>query len=181
MDKKAKQILYKYYWKNGWLDENERLITEEDYNYACKKGTMFTLDVKSISHDDCICKINKLLNQFSKQSVVDIFVSSLSTRNVYNRSILSSYIQAESLIKHVFKSGNFYCQICENLGLSSAFNIELDRNIMNFEKIKWGGVRLNNVEYILFDLELFRNIVITKPNDEDIKILILEPKKRKTN
>ena len=32
MDKKAKQILYKYYWKNGWLDENERLITEEDYN-----------------------------------------------------------------------------------------------------------------------------------------------------
>ena len=52
---------------------------------------------------------------------------------------------------------------------------------MNFEKIKWGGVRLNNVEYVLFDLELFRNIVITKPNDEDIKILILEPKKRKTN
>ena len=99
MDKKAKQILYKYYWKNGWLDENERLITEEDYNYACKKGTMFTLDVESISHDDCICKINKLLNQFSKQSAVDIFVSSLSTRNVYNRSILSSYIQAESLIK----------------------------------------------------------------------------------
>lgn len=179
MDKKAKQILYKYYWKNGWLDENERLITEEDYNYACKKGTMFTLDVESISHDDCICKINKLLNQFSKQSVVDIFVSSLSTRNVYNRSILSSYIQAESLIKHDFKSGNFYCQICENLGLSSAFNIELDRNIMNFEKIKWGGVRLNNVEYILFDLELFRNIVITKPNDEDIKILILEPKKER--
>ena len=42
---------------------------------------------------------------------------------------------------------------------------------MNFEKIKWGGVRLNNVEYILFDLEQFRNIVITKPNDEDIKIL----------
>lgn len=39
------------------------------------------------------------------------------------------------------------------------------------EKIKWGGVRLNNVEYILFDLEQFRNIVITKPNDEDIKIL----------
>lgn len=150
MDKKAKQILYKYYWKNGWLDENERLITEEDYNYACKKGTMFTLDVESISHDDCICKINKLLNQFSKQSVVDIFVSSLSTRNVYNRSILSSYIQAESLIKHDFKSGNFYCQICENLGLSSAFNIELDRNI-----------------------------VITKPNDEDIKILILEPKKER--
>ena len=141
---------------------------------------MFTLDVESISHDDCICKINKLLNQFSKQSVVDIFVSSLSTRNVYNRSILSSYIQAESLIKHDFKSGNFYCQICENLGLSSAFNIELDRNIMNFEKIKWGGVRLNNVEYILFDLEQFRNIVITKPNDEDIKILILEPKKRPT-
>ena len=42
---------------------------------------------------------------------------------------------------------------------------------MNFEKIKWGGLRLNNVEYILFDLEQFRNIVITKPNDEDIKIL----------
>ena len=42
---------------------------------------------------------------------------------------------------------------------------------MNFEKIKWGGVRLNNVEYILFDLEQFRNVVITKPNDEDIKIL----------
>ena len=95
--------------------------------------------------------------------------------------ILIGILQAESLIKHDFKSGNFYCQIYENLGLSSAFNIELDINIMNFEKIKWGGVRLNNVEYILFDLELFRNIVITKPNDEDIKILILEPKKRKTN
>lgn len=140
---------------------------------------LWNIRKEKIFHDDCICKINKLLNQFSKQSVVDIFVSSLSTRNVYNRSILSSYIQAESLIKHDFKSGNFYCQICENLGLSSAFNIELDRNIMNFEKIKWGGVRLNNVEYILFDLEQFRNIVITKPNDEDIKILILEPKKER--
>ena len=101
MDKNAKQILYKYYWKNGWLDENERLITEEDYNYACKKGTMFTLDVESISHDDCICKINKLLNQFSKQSAVDIFVSRLSTINLKNRSILSRNIQSKSIIKNL--------------------------------------------------------------------------------
>ncbi len=171
MDNKAKQILYRYYWKNGWVDENERFITEEDYNYACEKGTMFKIGVENINHYDCICKIKKLVNQFSKQSIIDMFVSSLSTRNVYNRSILSSYLQGENLIIHDFTSDNFYCKICENLGLSSTFNIEIDRNVMNFEKSKWGGVRLNNVEYILFDLEQCQNIVTTKPTDEDIKIL----------
>ncbi len=84
MDKKAKQILYKYYWKNGWLDENERLITEEDYNYACKKGTMFTLDVKSISHDDCICKINKLLSLIVTVLIAGLVYVNIPVRHSYN-------------------------------------------------------------------------------------------------
>ncbi len=172
MDKKAKQILYKYYWKNGWINENERFISEEDYHYACSKGIMFPLEPERISHDDCIYKIKELLNQCSKQMAVDLFVSSLSTRRVYSRSILSSYVQAEKLKVHNFVSREFYCEICQNFSLnSSTIEIDIDRNVMNFEKSKWGGVRLNNLEYILFDLEQIQKFEITKPTNADNQIL----------
>lgn len=66
MDKKARQISHNYYWKNGWLDKNQRFITNENYNYACEKETMFKLSVEKINHDDCICKIKKLQHKLSK-------------------------------------------------------------------------------------------------------------------
>ena len=171
MDKKAKWILHKYYWKNGWLKSHERFITEEDYNYAREKGVMFELGYENISHDDCIYKIKELVNKYSKQMTVDLFVSSLSTKNVYNRSILSSYIQAEKVSMHKFAPDEFYCEICKETGLTSTSVIDIDRNVMNFEKSKWGGVRLFHPEYILFDLEQAQNMSVTKPNNKDIEIL----------
>lgn len=171
MDQKARKILHRYYWKNGWLKENERFITEEDYNYACEKGMMFELAPQQIEHDDCICKIKNLLNKYSKQNVVDLFVASLSTREVYYRSLLSSYIQAEKLSTHKFETDEYYCEKCKNFGLYTGFNIKLDKNVMNFEKSKWGGVRLNYLSYILFDLEQSQEIQMKKPNNDDIQIL----------
>lgn len=61
MDKKAKNILFKTYWKNGWIDANQRQITVADFEYAKSKGLMF--EPLTISHDQCLDRILRYFQQ----------------------------------------------------------------------------------------------------------------------
>jgi hypothetical protein len=41
-EKKAKNILFKTYWKNGWIDDKERRTIPTDFEYAKSKGELAT-------------------------------------------------------------------------------------------------------------------------------------------
>lgn len=183
MDKKAKKILFSTYWKNGWIDSEDRALSSEDFEYAKSKGLMF--EPFSISHDDCIKSIIKLVEEIPNEKIANGFLSSLTSRRLDWRSSLSSYSIAKNIEKHKYtpaisgtsyidgkpSSHSYTCGICRNakygiIGDESYVNKDL--NVLNFERIKWGGVRHGDILYTLFDLEQFKNEDIPEPTYDDI-------------
>ncbi|RGB62057.1 MULTISPECIES: hypothetical protein [Erysipelotrichaceae] len=185
MDKKAKNILMKTYWSaSGWKDEYT--ITPKDFTYAKEKGLMF--DAVSISHDKCVKQIKAIVEKITPQQIVKAFISSLSSRRLDWRSGISSYYIAKMLPMHTYTpviSGKSYengkvvytsctCSICKDLKygvIGKEYYKDVDVNILNFERIKWGGVRHGELIYILFDLQQFIKEEIPEPTDADIHIL----------
>ncbi|MDR1976132.1 MAG: hypothetical protein LBQ18_04005 [Campylobacteraceae bacterium] len=183
MDKKAKQILFNTYWKNGgWIDK--RHTPKEDFEYAKQKGVMF--DDITITHDECIKEIIKLTQKIPVDKAVKAFIASLSTRRLELRSGLASYFLAKAIPPHKYKkavSGHSYdgnitytshtCEICRDsrygiIGDEKYKNEDL--NVLNFERIKWGGVRHGQIIYMLFDLQRLYEEDVIEPTAEDIKI-----------
>lgn len=186
MDKKAKNILFKTFWKNGWICEKDRSISPADFEYAKLQGLMF--EPLTISHDQCLDKILEILSTISIDKVASAFLSSLSHRRLDWRSSLASYFIAKLLVPHHYTkalSGQSYdqngevtyrgytCSICRDLKYGIIGNENYhneDLNVLNFERLKWGGVRHGNLVYTLFDLEQFQLAEIPKPSVEDIEI-----------
>ena len=184
MDKKAKSILFKTYWSSkGWRDEY--ITTPDDFLYAKDKGLMF--DPLTISHDDCVTQIIASVNSISLEKVAKAFLSSLSTRRLEWRSGIASYYIAKLITPHKYTpvvSGHSYengkvvatshtCKICKNFkyGVIGMENYtKFDLNVLNFERIKWGGVRHGDLLYTFFDLEQFKQEQITEPTEADITI-----------
>jgi len=185
MDKKAKNILFKTYWSaKGW--KSDRFTDPDDFNYAKEKGLMF--DPLTISHDACVSKIIEIVNTITQEQVTKAFLSSLSTRRLDWRSGICSYRIAKLFTAHKYKpitSGCFFvdgkpvatshtCEICKNVKygvIGSEYYENEDLNVLNFERIKWGGVRHGELVYTLFDLEQFVKEEIPEPTEEDIAIL----------
>lgn len=184
MDKKAKDILFKTYWSSaGW--RRDRVTAPEDFLYAKEKGLMF--DPLTISHDDCVDRIIEIVNTITPEQVARSFLSSLSTRRLDWRSGIGSYYIAKLFIPHKYmpiESGHFYkdgklaatsytCKICQNLKygvIGWERYVNEDLNVLNFERIKWGGVRHGELLYTLFDLEQFIKEQIPDPTEMDIEI-----------
>lgn len=184
MDKKAKNILFKTYWSHkGWNDEF--ITAPDDFLYAKTKGLMF--DPITISHDDCIKQIIEVVNSISPEQVIKAFLCSLSTRRLDWRSGIASYYIAKLITPHkytpvesgyVYKNGKVIsvshtCEVCKNFKFGVIGNkkyIKNDLNILNFERIKWGGVRHGDLLYTLFDLKQFKKEHIPEPNETDISI-----------
>ncbi|WP_251040655.1 MULTISPECIES: hypothetical protein [Chryseobacterium] len=186
MDKKAKNILFKTYWKNGWIEDGERQISSTDFEYAKSMGLMF--DPITTTHDKCLEDIFKILPTISFDKISKAFLSSLSTRRLDWRSGLASYFIAKQLIPHSYTkvvSGESYdengevshrsytCGICRDLKYGIIGDKEYkneDLNVLNFERIKWGGVRHGDLIYTLFDLQQLQQAQIPQPTDEDVSI-----------
>jgi hypothetical protein len=185
LDKKAKGILFKTYWSSsGWKDDKTTALS--DFAYAKEKGLMF--DPLSISHDDCVNRIIDIVNAITLDQVSKAFLSSLSTRRLDWRSGIGSYNIAKLFTPHKYtpvESGHSYkdgkvvhtsytCKVCQNLNYGVVGHecyINEDLNVLNFERIKWGGVRHGNLIYTLFDLEQFAKECIPEPTETDIEIL----------
>lgn len=186
MDKKAKNILFTHFWKNGWIDAQQRMTAEDSFQYAKSKGLMF--DPFSISHDECVNEILKMAEAIASEKAVKAFLSSLSSRRLDWRSGLASYFMAQQLIQHRYmpaasgqsydESGSamhqsFSCGICRDLKYGMRGNKcyeNEDLNVLNFERIKWGGVRHGDLLYAYFDLKQFVSAEIPEPTDEDLSI-----------
>lgn len=185
MDKKAKKILYDTYWKNGWLDKP--FVSPSDFEYAKSKGLMF--DPFSITHDECIENIHKYTEWISFDAICKAFLSSLSTRRLDLRSAIASYFIARQIRPHKYipvylahtydENGkiidtSYTCGICKSFRYGVVGDKEyknVDINVFNFERLKWGGLRHGDILYTYFDLRMFLDADIDEPNEADIKIL----------
>ncbi|KPN96240.1 hypothetical protein [Lysinibacillus sp. ZYM-1] len=178
MDQKAKKILMQTYWQSGRWKAGGFTYTEDDFQYAKKMGLMF--DRLTISHDECVKRLRQLHDEvLTKDLVVKAFLHSLSTRKVHMRSALSSWALTADLPIHTYRerpeelvsySACGYCN--EQKMMSKEEYINEDLNVLNFERVKWGGIRLNWLMYCLLDLECLvqeqESLIVC---EEDIEIL----------
>ncbi|MCL6603185.1 MAG: hypothetical protein K6T94_09950 [Paenibacillus sp.] len=176
MDKKAKKVLLNTFWTaSGWKDRPDA-FAGEDFNYAKDKGLMF--DPITINHDQLVERIQELNSTMTKERVASAFLHSLSTKKVYLRSALSSWALTTKVPLHSYGERSVIlpnysrCGDCNFHSLMSEREyVNVDLNVLNFERIKWGGIRLNDLLYCWLDLELFIKEEVVEPTAEDIAIL----------
>ncbi|KLI30156.1 hypothetical protein OFS07_13145 [Brachyspira hyodysenteriae] len=172
VDKKAKRILFNYFWKNGWIDDSKMHINEEDFLYAKEKGLMFDFSKEIIKYDELIKNISNLIKEIDFNDIVKAFLCSLSSRAIHLRSFVSSYYLGQKIISYDFsKNENIENEFYKKYNIIvDDFKLE-HQNVYNFEKYKWGGVRLEQLSYIYFDLREFSKIDFEfNPTKEDINI-----------
>lgn len=168
MDSKAKSILLKAYWGSaGWKNGS---LPDEDFAYARQHGLMF--DPLSLPHDSLVRRAIKARDAVEIADVGTAFICSLSTRQPYLRSALGSYGNCEDLKRHRFRPyaqppTSYLCGKCN----AHRANADTNLNVLNFERIKWGGVRHEQVLYNMFDLEQFALLELPEPWEDDVQIL----------
>lgn len=110
----------------------------------------------SLSHDDVISGVATALQAVPLQEAADCFLASLSSRRLDLRSALSSCLLARRLEPHAFVKGPGHIALgaCAVCGLHEQ-EFEIDWDVMNFERFKWGGVRRDDLTYVLLDLRQF--------------------------
>jgi hypothetical protein len=67
----------------------------------------------------------------------------------------------------------YHCGVCDDTmyGMTGdKMYTNEDLNVLNFERIKWGGIRLGCLIYTLFDLEQFQKEEVPEPTEEDITL-----------
>jgi hypothetical protein len=164
MDSKALKILFNSYWSSKGWQAREQTSTD-DFEYAKSKGMMF--DPITLDHNEIIKWFLKVFDETSKKHVVKCFLNSLSIRRLDFRSGLSSYALGRHFPKHSFATNsNVFCRSC---GMIER-NEQHDINRLNFERFKWGGVRLSDPLYAAFNLEILNKETIPDPSNEDITI-----------
>lgn len=156
MDKRAQNILLKTYWSaQGW--KKDYTIEPEDFEYAKSKGLMF--DSISISKEEVILRLNQILIDIPLKKVTDAFLCSLTNNRLDWRSGLASFANAKRLLENI--NGN---------DLLFGHGKDINLNVQNFERIKWGGVRHAVGLYNLLDLELLQKEIVPSPKKEDIEV-----------
>jgi hypothetical protein len=158
MDNKAKEILFNTYWTSeGWISDENRKINSADFEYAKEKGVMFA--PLTITKSDILTRLQEIVETVSLKKITDAFLSSMTNTRLDWRSALGSYANAKRLLmENNFDDYYYGC------------GANLDLNILNFERIKWGGIRHNNGVYNWLDLTLLNTENVTKPTAQDIQI-----------
>jgi hypothetical protein len=163
-DKRAVQILFNMFWSpSGWRPEQEQSVSAAEFEYAKSQGVMF--DPSATSHQDVVERLLRAVNSLTPQEVGDAFLASLSSRRLDWRSLLGSYTVFRHMPSHD-ATGAIRCDIC-GLYLNGSAN---DLNVLNFERLKWGGVRHGYPVYALLDIDIFRAMPRPVPTQEDLVI-----------
>ncbi|WP_322924182.1 hypothetical protein [Paenibacillus campi] len=174
MDKKARQILSKTFWSSSGWKSGAPVFAGTDFEYARDEGVMF--DPITITYDELLQRLRTLHEALTIERISEAFVHSLSTRNVFMRSALSSWVLTRKLLTNIDGAERWSLPLHERLIpdvqlMSRAQYTAEDLNVLNFERIKWGGVRLNWLLYDWLDLELFSRELPTSATEEDAAIL----------
>lgn len=168
MDEREKKILFDSFWSaKGWK-ANLPEVSKENLEYAINAGFMFRPIY--MSHDEIIRKLKATVATLDKTEVVNGFLASLSTRRLELRSALGSYACSLSMAPHKFQNSiyaSYYCEVC---GMAYKERQNIDLNVYNFERYKWGGIRHYEASYALFDLMQFSKLEKAEPTTEDMRI-----------
>lgn len=123
-------------------------------------------DPVTLNHKQTQAELRKAIQQLDRRRVADAFLASLSTRRLDWRSAFGSYVVFQHMPFHVELDSGGRCGVC-GVYLSQG---EENLNILNFERLKWGGVRHDQVAYAALDLHLFLQEPAAKPAAEDVNI-----------
>jgi hypothetical protein len=165
LDKRALNILFDAHCSSaGWRRQEVRRVSPENFDYAKAQGVMF--EPIKIEHSQILSRIGAALSKLESRAVADAFLASLSSRRLDFRSVLGSYAVFRHLPPHNPTGVRRGCDLC---GLDWSIDL-VDLNILNFERLKWGGVRHLNPVYAAMDLELFLRAAPPSPTSQDIRI-----------
>ena len=156
-DKKAVKILFATYWSSaGW--KKERTISAEDFAYAKAHGVMF--DARTIQHDEMYQTARAMAEEVGPDAVSQAFLASLSSRELAFRSALGSFAATRWLPRHSYGEGRFRyaCRVCGD----RLEHERKDLSVLNFERLKWGGVRHLTPYYAWFDMAEFLKLPSAK-------------------
>lgn len=160
---RARRILLEAFWTSeGW--RRAPAVAPDELDVAKAEGVMF--DPGRSTHADAVRHAIEAAAVFTPQELSRAFVASLTTRRPEYRSALGSYAFARLLPDHepLRPPGHgLWCGICGELIAED----RIDWNVLNFERVKWGGVRHGHPSYAAFDLTLFRQLPEIAPTDAD--------------
>ena len=165
IDKRAAKILHSTYWSPlGWKPLPDQAAAPADFVYAKSMGLMF--DPVAMDHDQTVAAVRSLVASLDRRTVADAFLASLSTRRLDWRSVLGSYAVFQHLPTHDHQGGRGWCHVCNFFQGEETH----DLNVLNFERMKWGGVRHLSPVYAAMDMDLFLRSPAPPPTREDIAI-----------
>jgi len=168
MDKGLKILLNAYWSAQGWKNGE---VSSEDFETAKSQGYMFDYP-ESRTHDETVFDLKRLSGKMNPIDVANAFLYSLSTRKLEYRSALGSYYYARSVPFHLNDQDSCYFCDFRKYHVNPNWHEALrGLNILNFERYKWGGVRHDNINYALFDLEQFQKLPKVQPVPRDIEIM----------
>lgn len=167
IDARAKKILFDTFWTSkGWKGDDNRHVSAADRAYALKHRMMFPRE--SMKHDALVKHVLAAYQALTIGEIAGAFIASLSTRRLDLRSALGSAAFAMWTEPHTFKPdiNNFCCDVCTGY----RDNKDMDLDVLNFERHKWGGVRHSHPDYQYLDLRELRHALPATPEPADWKI-----------
>lgn len=167
MDERAIKILIDTYWTSaGWRDERSVSTDPDEFKYARRAGVMF--DPVPLAHAQIIRRAVKAVIGLNRRDVANAFVVSLASRQLHFRSALGSFAVLQHFPKH---KATLWREECETCGQWNGRPEIEDLNILNFERLKWGGVRHGEPCYAGFDLDQFKKLPEIHPVRDDVQAL----------
>ena len=166
MDKRARDILFSTFWSSaGW--KADRSVSPADFEYAKHHGLMF--EPVQLDHQGVVRKAIAARSLVDLPTAADAFVASLSSRALDYRSSLGSYVALSHFPDHLRSADQSTCAICG--AYNGADEESEDLSILQFERLKWGGVRHLQPVYAAFDLEQFALLPPRAPGPGDVRVL----------
>ena len=158
----VRTLLNTFWSPQGWRS-TPAWPSEMEFEEAIRRGVMFGA-LRVLDHDGWVGAAKDEASLVTADEVETAFIASLTSRRLDLRSALGSYVIATGLPRHSHRGSDPMCSECS---LSAG---EVDLNVLNFERFKWGGVRRDQVEYVAFDLELFRRAPRQEATGDDIDV-----------
>ena len=161
LDPKALEILFRKYWSpTGWA---KGAITQAEFDYAKQAGVMF--EPIDVSHDTTVERAVEIRKSVTPEVVGNAFLASMSSRRMDWRSALGSLAAILHLPAHSF-TPQAHAKSCALCG-AYPNDAGLDINVLNFERLKWGGVRHTQPLYAILDLDWFASRPLPQPTAKD--------------
>ena len=165
-DRTRKILLDAFWTSEGW----RRAPAVDPHEFALAKAAGVMFDPSRLSHAEAVKRATIATARFLPREVAHGFVASLSTRRLELRSALGSYSVGREMAVHEIvpaPGSGVTCDVCAEYIREQM----VDWNVLNFERVKWGGVRHEQPSYIAFDLTMFERVEERVPTADDWAIL----------